>query len=152
MIRDLTEPRIKKLLKNNYVGSLGFIAHNAPYVLPVTYFYDQENHCIVSYSMEGHKIDALRESPEVALMVFEKDSIDRWRSVLVHGTFEELQQIDAKFYLKEFSEGVARLLEQEGHGATHFISEFSSKAESRGIPLVYRIRITDWSGKYRGDG
>ena len=44
MIRDLTEPRIKKLLKNNYVGSLGFIAHNAPYVLPVTYFYDQENH------------------------------------------------------------------------------------------------------------
>lgn len=149
MIKDLSETQIRGLLQNNYVGSLGFIAHQAPYVLPVTYFYDPDNQCVVSYSMEGHKIDAIRESPEVSLLVFEKDAIDRWRSVLIHGTFEELQQIDAKFYLKEFSEGVGRLLEKEGYGPTHFIEEFSSRSETMGIPLVYRIKITDWSGKCR---
>ncbi len=149
MIKDLPEKRITELLQNNYVGSLGFIAHKAPYVLPVTYFYDLDNHCIISYSMEGHKVDALRESPEVSLLVFERESIDHWRSVLVHGTFEELQQIDAKFYLKEFSEGIQKLMEKEGLGSRHFIDEFSSKSETTGIPLVYRIRITDWSGKYR---
>ena len=149
MIKDLSDNRIIALLKNNYVGSLGFIAHQAPYVLPVTYFYDQENQCIISYSMEGHKVDSLRDSPEVSLLVFEQDSIDHWRSALVHGTFEELQQIDAKFYLKEFSEGIQKLMEKEGLGSHHFIDEFSSKSETTGIPLVYRIRITDWSGKYR---
>ena len=149
MIEDLTENGIKKLLQNNYVGSMGFIAHNAPYVLPVTYFYDAENHCVISYSMEGHKMDAIRKNPAVSLLVYDRDSIDSWRSVLLHGTFEELHQIDAKFYLKEFSEGVGRLLEKEGKGPTHFIDEFSSKSETAGIPVVYRIRITDWSGKYR---
>ena len=72
MITDLTEPRIKKLLQGNYIGSLGFIAHKAPFVLPVTYYYDHKNHCVISYSMEGHKIEALRESPEVALLVYER--------------------------------------------------------------------------------
>ena len=149
MIKDLAEEHIETLLQNNYVGSLGFIAHNAPYVLPITYYYDRENKCIISYSMEGHKVASLRESPEVSLLVFEKDSMDHWRSVLVHGIFEELHQIDAKFYLKEFSEGVQKLMQKDGYGSSHFIDEFSSKSESEGIPLVYRIRISDWSGKYR---
>jgi nitroimidazol reductase NimA-like FMN-containing flavoprotein (pyridoxamine 5'-phosphate oxidase superfamily) len=149
MIKDLTEERISDLLQRNYVGSMGFIAHSAPYVLPVTYYYDPQNQSIISYSMEGHKIDSLRESPEVSLLVFEQDTMDRWRSALIHGTFEELEGIDAKFYLKEFSEGIQKLMAEKGLGSTHFIDEFSSKSESEGIPLVYRIRISDWSGKYR---
>jgi len=149
MIKNLPEPGIKNLLQSNYVGSLGFIAQSAPYVLPVTYYYDPQNQSIISYSMEGHKVDSLRESPEVSLLVFEQDAMDRWRSALIHGTFEELEGIDAKFYLKEFSEGIQKLMAEKGLGSTHFIDEFSSKSETEGIPLVYRIRITDWSGKFR---
>ncbi len=151
MIRDLSEKRIVKFLGSNCVGCLGFIAHKSPHVLPVTYYYDPEHHQIVSYSMEGHKIGAMREYPQVSLLVFEQDSMTSWRSVLVHGVFEELRQIDAKFHLKEFSEGVQKILKQRGEADKKFIEEFSSKADTGGIPIVYRIRIVDWSGKYRDD-
>ena len=149
MIKDLSDQRIENLLKFNFVGSLGFIAQKSPYVLPVTYYFDQEHNQIISYSMEGQKIEAMREYPQVSLMVYEQDSLTSWRSVLVHGVFEELQQIDAKFYLKEFSRGIQKILEQRGAPSRQFIEDFSSKADSGGVPIVYRIRIVDWSGKYR---
>lgn len=149
MIKDLSQQRIVKLLGSNCVGSLGFIAQKSPHVLPVTYFFDQEKHQIISYSMEGHKIEAMREYPQVSLMVYEQESITSWRSVLVHGVFEELHQIDAKYYLKEFTTGIQNLLERTKGQSAQFIEDFSSKSETGGIPIVYRIRILDWTGKYR---
>jgi nitroimidazol reductase NimA-like FMN-containing flavoprotein (pyridoxamine 5'-phosphate oxidase superfamily) len=151
MIKDLSEQRIEKLLKSNCVGSLGFIAQKSPQVLPVTYYFDGENRQIISYSMEGYKIEALREYPQVSLLVYELDSITNWRSVLVHGVYEELHQIDAKFYLKEFTRGVQHLLDKGGGRSARFIEDFSSKAETGGIPIVYRIRILDWTGKFRDE-
>ncbi len=149
MIKDLSEQRIKKLLKSNYVGSLGFIAQKSPYVLPVTYYFDPEHNQIISYSMEGYKIEAMREYPQVSLMVYEQDSITNWRSVLIHGVYEELHQIDAKYYLKEFSQGIQKLLKAKGKQEDRFIEDFSSKSEIEGIPIVYRIRIVNWTGKFR---
>ena len=149
MIKDLSAARIVKILQNNYTGSLGFIAHKSPYVLPVTYYFDPEHKAVISYATEGHKTRAMRESPKVSLLVVEQDSPDRWRSVLAHGVYEELHQIDAKFYLKEFSTGVSKLLESKGIATPSAISEFSSKSDLQTDPLVYRIRISDWTGKYR---
>jgi len=149
MIRDLSDKRIRSILGSNCVGSLGFMAQQSPHVLPVTYYFDPQNQQIISYSTEGHKIEAMREYPQVSLMVYEQDSMTSWRSVLVHGVFEELHQIDAKFYLREFSRGIQEILEQRGEKSDQFIEDFSSKADTGGIPVVYRIRIVDWSGKYR---
>ena len=151
MINDLSEQRIKKLLRSNYVGSLGFIAQKSPYVLPVTYYFDPEHNQIISYAMEGYKIEAMREYPQVSLMVYEQDSITTWRSVLIHGVYEELHQIDAKYYLKEFSQGIQKLLKAKGKQEDRFIEDFSSKSEIEGIPIVYRIRIVNWTGKFRND-
>ena len=149
MIKDLSEQRIKRILESNFVGSLGFIAQKSPYVLPVTYYFDPQHNQIISYAMEGHKIEAMREHPQVCLMVYEQDAMTSWRSVLVHGVYEELHQIDAKFYLKEFSQGIQKLMVPKSKGDTLFIEDFSSKAETGGIPIVYRIWIVDWSGKFR---
>jgi len=149
MIKDLTESGIIELLQNNYVGSLGFIAHKSPYVLPVTYYYDRENNYVISYALEGHKTSALRENPMVSLLVYERDSMEHWRSVLLHGVYEELNQIEAKYYLKEFSEGIRKLLEDRGSDEDWYIKDFSVKSETEGIPLVFRICINEWSGKYR---
>jgi nitroimidazol reductase NimA-like FMN-containing flavoprotein (pyridoxamine 5'-phosphate oxidase superfamily) len=149
MIKDLNDTQIRQLLGGHYIGSLGYIAQRAPYVLPITYFYDEKSNHIISYAMEGHKINAMREFPEVTLMVYEMDALKKWRSVMVHGIFEELHQIDAKYHLREFSEGIRKLLKQQGVADVDSIDDFSSKSETTGIPLVYRIRITEWSGKER---
>lgn len=149
LILELPEDQLIQVLENNCIGSLAFIAHSMPYVLPVTYFYCRDENCIVSYSMEGHKIAALRENPQVALGVYELASVNDWRSVLVHGTFEELHQIDAKQYLHRFAEGVRNNLKDSASSESRFIQDFSSRANSEGLPVVYRINISEWSGKQR---
>lgn len=150
VIRDLEEASIRQLLREHFIGSLAFIAHSDPQVLPITYYFDEEENCLISYSEEGHKIQAMRENPSVSLGVYEVESPARWRSVLVQGIYEELEQIDAKAHLRRFSEGIRHLLSQKGIQDDAFISDFSSKSSGRKPQLVYRIRILEWSGKYRG--
>lgn len=149
LIADLDQEAIREVLRRNYIGSLAFMAHKAPYVLPVTYYYDEASNSLLSYSMEGHKIASIREHPAVAVGVYEMDTPVTWRSVLVHGRFKELSQIDAKSGLHRFTEGIRALLKQEGVEGEQFIRDFSSKAMGVGTPLVYRIVIDTWSGKYR---
>ena len=150
-IEVLSDDKVHKLLADHCVGSLGYLAHGTPYVVPITYFYNREDQTIISYSNEGHKISSLRENPQASLLVYHREGMNWWRSVLIHGVFEELQQLDAKFHLKQFCEGVRQVLKKQGVVQTRFINEFSSKSGSQDMPVVYRIRIEEWSGKCRKD-
>lgn len=149
MIKRLDHKQEVQLLSENYVGHLAFISEGSPYILPVTYYYDKEQELIISYSSEGHKIKAMRKNKQVCLSVNEIDSVSNWRSILVHGEFDEVHGIDAKYLLHQFSEGVKSVIAKKEHKHLDFISEFSSKLESEGIPIVYKIKITDMTGKYR---
>jgi len=144
---DLTKNESTGVLKNNYFGNLGYISQDKPYVIPITYYYDSENHSLISYAAEGHKIDAMRKNPSVSLAVQEINSIHNWKSVLAHGTYEELNAIDAKQNLHLFREGVRKLILKKENKETEFISEFSSKLYSRGIPVVFRILISEITSK-----
>ena len=147
MIENLSKSASVTLLKNNYTGHLAFIAQRIPFALPITYYYDTANNAIISYSSKGLKIDAMRENDTVSLQVEEIESNSNWQSVLVLGTFEELHGSDAKYYLHQFTEGVKSIIAQKEHKHPEFISEFSSKLYSRGIPIVYRIKILEIIGK-----
>lgn len=148
-LHELDSEQIREILRNHYVGSLAFISHRHPYVLPITYYYDEPANCLISYSMEGQKIEAMRKNPAVSLGVYEMESPMQWKSVLVHGRFEELHQIDAKAYLHRFTEGIRKKIDPKGSRAHTCIEDFSSRAHTLGIPLVYRIKIADWTGMYR---
>ena len=144
---DITLSEKTSILKNNYTGNLGYIAQENPFVIPITYFYDEENNSIISYSADGHKIDSMRKNKFVSLAVQEIESVNNWKSLLIHGTFEELNGIDAKQKLHLFSEGVKRIILRKEYKETEFISEFSGKLYTRGIPIVFRIAITEITGK-----
>lgn len=149
MIKKLNQKDEQQLLCNNYIGHLAFIAGGSPHVLPITYYYDRPNERIISYASEGHKIKAMRKNKLVSLAVDEIDSVNRWRSILVHGEFEEVHGIDAKYQLHQFSEGVKEVIARKEKKHLHFISEFSSKLQSVGIPIVYHIKIVDITSKFR---
>lgn len=149
MINVLENDTCLDILKTNYVGRLAYICKGEPYVTPITYYYKQSDHCIVSYSVEGHKIKSMRLNQYVSLEVDEITSVNRWRSVLVHGLFEELHQIDAKYVLHEFCEGVKKVINIRDKENPHFISEFSAKLEGQGTPIVFRIQIQEITGKQR---
>jgi len=149
MIKDINNKTCVEILGKNYVGRLAFIAEGEPCVIPITYYYDRETNSIISYSTEGHKIESMRISNSVALQVDEVSSVNRWQSVLVHGLYEELHQIDAKFNLHEFTEGVKKVIAERDKENPHFIGEFSAKLRDEGSPVVYRINIKKITGKQR---
>jgi nitroimidazol reductase NimA-like FMN-containing flavoprotein (pyridoxamine 5'-phosphate oxidase superfamily) len=137
------------LLGNNYVGRLAFIAKGEPHIIPITYFYDKENNRIISYSSEGHKVEAMRRNKQVALCVDEISSVSKWQSVLVHGEYQEVSGSDAKYVLRLFAEGVKAVIAEKENKKLQFINEFSSKLESLKSPVVYQIKITETTAKYR---
>jgi nitroimidazol reductase NimA-like FMN-containing flavoprotein (pyridoxamine 5'-phosphate oxidase superfamily) len=151
MIKNLRRKTCINLLGKNYIGRLAYISKGEPYVVPITYYYDKENNNIISYSTEGHKIDSMRISRAVSLQVDEVTSVNQWQSVVVHGLFEELHQIDAKFNLHKFSEGVKKVIGEREKQNPQFIGEFSAELKGEGLPIVYRIKILRITGKQRED-
>ncbi len=149
MINNLATKEGIELLKDNYIGHLAFIANGGPYIVPITYFYDQESNSIISYSDEGHKINAMRKNNNVSLAVDEIISVNNWQSILVHGQFEELKGTDAKYLLHKFTEGVKSIILKKEKKHTKFISDFSSTSHLENIPIVYKIQIQEITGKFR---
>jgi nitroimidazol reductase NimA-like FMN-containing flavoprotein (pyridoxamine 5'-phosphate oxidase superfamily) len=60
------------------------------YIVPLIYAYDEN--AVVAVTTEGRKTAMLRENPRVCVEVDEYDTDGRgsWRSVIAHGTYEEL--------------------------------------------------------------
>lgn len=149
MIKNLDIKESLFVLENNYIGHLSYIYQNRPYVVPVTYYYDQANNAIICYSGEGHKINAMRKNNAVSLQVAEIVTVNDWKSVLVHGTFEQHFGSDAKAYLHAFSLGVKDVIMEKEHTKLNYISEFSSKIYKGDVPIVYLIKIEEITGKKR---
>ena len=149
MRRNLEQKEQLELLSNKYIGHLAYISAAAPYVVAITFYYDPKSNSIISYSGEGHKIKAMRKNSAVALVVDDIESINNWKSVLVHGSFEEIQGIDAKHHLHQFSDGVKSILNRTVELKARFLREFSSKIHANGHPVVFRIKIDDITGKLR---
>ncbi|TDS14172.1 hypothetical protein DFQ03_2243 [Maribacter caenipelagi] len=149
MRRNLNVKECVALLEQNYIGRLAYISGECPHIVPITYFYDLDTNTITSYSSQGHKIREMRKNTTVCLAVDEIASIANWKSVLLHGTFEELARIDAKHMLHEFSEGVKKVISNKYGENPKYISEFSAKIDAEDAPIVFRINITELNGKIR---
>lgn len=148
MLKTLEIDDCLTMLGNNYIGRLGYIFGQTPYIIPITFYHDANAKSIISYSAKGHKLHAMRQYNKVTLQVDEIASLQSWKSVLVLGRFEELLGSDAKLYLRRFSNGVREIMEHKGLTVPKFIKDFSNVQENRGIPTVYRLIINDITGKF----
>lgn len=93
VIRDLPEDQIEELLRTAVIGRIACCGHGAtgdgrPYVVPIAYGYD--GHSIYAHSGPGRKLDFMRAEPRVSFEVDDGTASDRWRSVIVEATFEEI--------------------------------------------------------------
>lgn len=149
MLQVLKKKELLQVLSTNYIGYLGYIFQERPFVVPITYFYCKENHSIIGYSESGQKTMAMRKNNLVSMEVAEIESVSNWRSVLVHGTYNELEGVDAKYYLHDFSLGVKNVIRKKEFRKLYFISEFSSKIHGDGIPVVFQIKIDEITGRKR---
>ncbi|WP_299249915.1 pyridoxamine 5'-phosphate oxidase family protein [uncultured Lacinutrix sp.] len=151
MFKNLEDKEIEYILENNYVGQLGYIFNNSPFVVPITYFFDKENNAIICYSGDGHKMKAMRKNPKVSLLVSNIENVTHWKSVLVHGVFEQHFGSDAKAYLHKFSLGIKDIILEKEQSKASFISDFSSKIYKDDVPAVFIVKIEEITGKKRLD-
>ncbi|PQJ68820.1 MULTISPECIES: pyridoxamine 5'-phosphate oxidase family protein [Polaribacter] len=146
MVTNLNDNECVQILSNNYVGQLGYIYIDRPFVVPMTYFFDKEN-IIIGYSEDGHKTMAMRNYRKVSLQVSEKQSSTVCNSVLVHGFYKELSGSEAKKHLHEFYAGIKELISKKEHRNLHCISDFSHKINKNNTPIVFKITIDEITGK-----
>jgi len=149
MIKKLDKKEKIFILENNYIGYLGYIFQSKPFVVPITYFFDKKNNAIICYSGQGHKINAMRKIKTVSLQVAEITTISHWKSVLVHGNFEQHYGSDAKAYLHVFSLGVKDVVLKREQKDLDFISQFSSNIHKDDTPVIFLIKVKEITGKKR---
>ncbi|MCA0133748.1 pyridoxamine 5'-phosphate oxidase family protein [Winogradskyella alexanderae] len=149
MIKSIEKSQCSEILKNNYLGYLSYISNNAPYTIPITYFYNEKENYIICYSGLGHKINAMRKNITISLAVADIFAAKKWQSVLVHGRYDEISGGTAKLYLHEFSLGIKSIILRKERQDLDYISEFSSKIYNQDVPIVFLIRIDEMTGKMR---
>ncbi len=147
MLGELTKKEIEDVLMSNVVGRIGCSSQQKIYVVPVTYAYDGES--IIGHTVEGMKINFLRENPECCFEVDDIKNLYDWVSVIVWGTFEELKAEEAArgsdFLIKRISPIVSG-----GAGQPHRMGPLPTgrQATFEKNPIIYRIRIKEKSGRF----
>ena len=88
--RELSRGEIDEFLRDQRIARLGCHAGGVTYVVPLIYAY--EDGAVVAVTTEGRKTTMLRENPRVCVEVdeYDVDGKGSWRSVVAHGTYEEL--------------------------------------------------------------
>ena len=147
MIRNLDKDDCELILRQNYIGHLGYIYRERPYVIPITYFFKDNR--VICYSGEGHKIVAMRKHTPISLEVSDITSVDEWKSIAVHGSYEEFEGSNAKALLHDFSLGIKDIILNKEHRDLNFISEFSAKIAKNDLPIVFVLNIEEITGKMR---
>lgn len=147
MLGNLTEKQIDKVLSSNVVGRIGCSSGQKIYVVPVTYAYDGES--IIGHTVEGMKIDFLRQNPECCFQVDEVKDLADWVSVIAWGTFEELKGEEAS----ESSDLLTKRIAPMMPGNTSQAHRMGPLPEGRQAtfeknPVIYRIRIKEKSGRF----
>lgn len=92
---------IADFLESAGLGTLAFGDERGGYAIPMSFGYDRdEDRCILQFGVddESTKAHYVTESGRVSLSVHEWESVDEWKSVVIHGTLEHIpeeQTVDA---------------------------------------------------------
>lgn len=155
---EMTEAQISQFLAEQPVGHLGLIDDGTPYVVPISYAYqDGKVYC---HSAPGRKIRALRSHSSVCFEVDEVTDLSTWTSVIAWGRFEQLLGEDARQALEVLLDKF-RPLFASGTGMVHPGAEVGmmrtlniprpATEEKLGRPataaIVYSITLDTLSGR-----
>jgi uncharacterized protein len=131
VIAELSRAEIDDLLHAQVVGRVGCHAQGLTYVVPVIYAYDGEAFYI--YTVEGRKVRMMRANPQVCFEVDEYET-GSWRSAIVQGRYEELDETGAEEALRLLAERFST------RGSTR-------RPRAEGTPVAFRIVIDEITGR-----
>jgi nitroimidazol reductase NimA-like FMN-containing flavoprotein (pyridoxamine 5'-phosphate oxidase superfamily) len=147
MLGELSSEEIENILATNAVGRLGCSTQQKMYVVPVMYVYDGE--FIIGHTVEGMKVNMLRQNPECCFEVDVMKDMANWQSVIAWGTFEELTGEDANQAMEKLVNKLSPDMPAESKQPSR-MSALSSQRVSTftNNPIVYRIRLKEKTGRF----
>ncbi len=146
MLGELNEIQIRNILLSHTVGRIGCINGNKPYIVPVTYIYE-ENY-IYSQTNEGLKLDMMRQHKEVCFQVDMIIDMANWQSVMIEGEFEELRGQPAIAARDNLYNRIFPLLTSATiHPHEHEVTGEPDNS-NRVKPVMYRIKIKKMTGRF----
>lgn len=146
MLGELSQEQIDQILQSEEIGRLCCYSNGRVYIVPINYVYDGEY--IYAHSLSGMKLHIMRTNPEVCFEVDQINNTANWQSIIVWGTFEELQG-------KMAAQAVQLLVQRHmtlvasGQPLHEMKSIQPSDVEnSHRYIQPYRIRLTEKTGRF----
>lgn len=140
MVDTLTTAEIDHLLRHQHIGRLGVAAAERVYIFPIAYGYDGTDLYSRAHvgAHGGLKVQLMRAEPAVCVEVEEIMAPGHWRTVLVHGRYEELTDADAR------DVAIARIATQAGRAYPPSLAPYTGDAATL---IVYRVRVEEITGR-----
>lgn len=150
MLAELAQQEIEEVLYNNFIGRIGCVDGGMPYIVPVNYRY--EGGYIQCYSLEGMKLQIMRNNPDVCFEVEEIKDQRHWRTVICWGIYEEVTDEDELARLRaQYKEYVLRKRAAITASAPADHHQSTHPDPKPGNPVFYRIRLTRFTGRTEQD-
>jgi nitroimidazol reductase NimA-like FMN-containing flavoprotein (pyridoxamine 5'-phosphate oxidase superfamily) len=147
MLGELSKKQIEDLLKQQVIGRIGCHAKGETYIVPVNYVYD--GNYIYGHSSGGKKIEIMRQNPEVCFEVDEIQSIFRWQSVIVWGTFKEVNDLaERQRIMQALIHRIMPLSVNPDNHPSHGIAESDSEIGTSVELIVYQIAVNKKTGRF----
>ena len=142
IIHELTAAQCADLLERTTIGRLGCARDNQPSIVPISFYFDRQEHCLYSFATVGQKIEWMRENPKVCVEVDDITDKDHWTTVLVFGRYEELTESSE-------DKAARRRAQQLFESRPEWWFPAAGKTSSREPHafVIYRIRIERISGR-----
>lgn len=138
----MSQQDCRELLERVSIGRLACALDNQPYVVPVGFAYEHPSHIYV-FSTLGKKIKWMRQNPKVCLQADEVSNRSNWDSVIVTGTYLELNE-------PQYSTQKQRAIERLGEFSQWWKTPLSQRRESTNDlsieTVFFRIDISEISG------
>lgn len=143
IIHDLTVAECESLLSRSTIGRLACALNNQPYIVPISYAFDQAAQCLYGFSTRGQKTLWMRQNPLVCVAVDEVADQVHWTSVVVTGRYQELRGA------REAPEAWRRIGDLFAERATWWLPATARRAtgEEGDTPVFYCIHIDRMSGR-----
>ena len=139
VILEMSEAEIGEFLRDQVVGRIGCQVDGRTYVVPIIYAWDGDYAYV--YSIEGQKITMMRQNPVVCFEVDEYLAGGGWRSVIIQGTYEELDSDGSALALRLLADRfAARSSNGSGDGGQR------PRGGGR-MPVGFRIRALEVTGR-----
>jgi nitroimidazol reductase NimA-like FMN-containing flavoprotein (pyridoxamine 5'-phosphate oxidase superfamily) len=150
MMGELSEQEIINVLSSQVIGRLACSDGVHPYIVPVTYMFDGD--FIYGQTSEGSKLNILRKNKHVCFEVDILMDMRNWQSVIVKGSFEELENEAAEIAKELLFKRIFPLQTSSTiHKFEHEVHDDPvevEKSKNKFRYVMYRIKPEKITGRY----